>query len=117
MVQSRSGGDVVQIALRLPGHLRDRIRAASDRNGRSMNSEIVATLEDAYPFRVFTAVELARFFHLLPEEGAEEVKSDLQKVNASLNRQGLEMIYQDGEVMIRRLSRPDGQGSGETSEI
>lgn len=29
--------------------MRDRIKLAADLNGRSMNSEIVATLEEAYP--------------------------------------------------------------------
>lgn len=31
--------------------MRDRIKAAADANGRSMNSEIVATLEAKYPAR------------------------------------------------------------------
>jgi DNA-directed RNA polymerase subunit F len=35
--------------LRLPGGMRDRIKAAAEANGRSMNREIVATLEVAYP--------------------------------------------------------------------
>jgi hypothetical protein len=35
--------------VRLPDGLRDRIKAASERNGRSMNAEIVATLESKYP--------------------------------------------------------------------
>lgn len=35
--------------LRLPDGMRERIKAAAERNGRSMNSEIVTTLEAAYP--------------------------------------------------------------------
>lgn len=35
--------------LRLPDGMRDRIRAAAEANGRSMNAEIVQTLETAYP--------------------------------------------------------------------
>jgi hypothetical protein len=35
--------------LRLPDGMRDRIKDAADLNGRSMNSEIVATLEEEYP--------------------------------------------------------------------
>lgn len=38
-----------QFVLRLPDGMRDRIKAAADANARSMNSEIVATLEEAYP--------------------------------------------------------------------
>lgn len=35
--------------LRLPAGMRDRIKVFAERNGRSMNAEIVATLESAYP--------------------------------------------------------------------
>jgi hypothetical protein len=35
--------------LRLPEGMRDRIKAVADANNRSMNSEIVATLEEKYP--------------------------------------------------------------------
>ncbi len=35
--------------VRLPEGMRDRIRDAADANGRSMNAEIVHTLEKAYP--------------------------------------------------------------------
>lgn len=35
--------------LRLPDGMRDRIRAAAEASGRSMNAEIVLTLEGAYP--------------------------------------------------------------------
>ncbi|WP_072296152.1 Arc family DNA-binding protein [Paracoccus sp. SM22M-07] len=38
-----------QFMVRLPAGMRDRIKAAAESNNRSMNSEIVATLEDAYP--------------------------------------------------------------------
>jgi hypothetical protein len=35
--------------IRLPPGLRDRIKATAEANGRSMNTEIVSTLENAYP--------------------------------------------------------------------
>ena len=38
-----------QFKLRLPAALKDRIERAASQNNRSMNSEIVAALEDAYP--------------------------------------------------------------------
>ncbi len=43
------GRESDKFMLRLPDGMRDRIKAAADRNGRSMNSEIVATLEEKYP--------------------------------------------------------------------
>ena len=38
-----------QFMIRFPDGLRDRIKAAAAANNRSMNAEIVATLEEAYP--------------------------------------------------------------------
>ncbi|WP_417816607.1 Arc family DNA-binding protein [Tritonibacter scottomollicae] len=38
-----------QYLLRLPSGMRDRIKAAAAGNNRSMNAEIVATLEEKYP--------------------------------------------------------------------
>lgn len=49
MVQPRAGQGAVQIALRLPVGLRDRIKRGAEQHGRSMNSEIVDALERAFP--------------------------------------------------------------------
>ena len=38
-----------QFVIRLPDGMRDRIRRAAEANNRSMNAEIVATLEEKYP--------------------------------------------------------------------
>lgn len=38
-----------QFVIRLPDGMRGRIKAAAEANNRSMNAEIVATLEDVYP--------------------------------------------------------------------
>lgn len=45
----RPGRAGQQLMLRLPEALRDRIVAAADRNGRSINAEIVSTLVEHYP--------------------------------------------------------------------
>lgn len=37
--------------LRMPDGMRDRIKRAAEKNNRSMNAEIVAALEEAYPNR------------------------------------------------------------------
>ncbi|WP_108259275.1 Arc family DNA-binding protein [Mangrovicoccus ximenensis] len=47
--------------VRLPDGMRDRIKAAADANGRSMNAEVVATLEEAYPAPVSLDDIVARF--------------------------------------------------------
>lgn len=41
--------DLGQIVIRPPAGMRDRIKAAAEANNRSMNAEIVATLEEKYP--------------------------------------------------------------------
>lgn len=38
-----------KFVLRLPGGMRDRIKDVAEKNGRSMNAEIIATLEKEYP--------------------------------------------------------------------
>lgn len=44
--------DVARLMLRLPDGLRERIANVAHANNRSMNSEIVSTLEGAYPHPV-----------------------------------------------------------------
>ena len=43
------GRGAEQYTVRFPDGLRDRIKAAAEANNRSMNAEIVATLEEKYP--------------------------------------------------------------------
>ncbi|WP_460931988.1 Arc family DNA-binding protein [Shinella zoogloeoides] len=43
-----SESDEVRITLRLPGWVRDRLKAATEQSGRSMNAEIVARLEESF---------------------------------------------------------------------
>jgi hypothetical protein len=48
MVMPRTGNGVVQIALRLPEQLRDQIKHVATQNGRSINSEIIARIEQSF---------------------------------------------------------------------
>lgn len=50
-----------QFMLRFPDGMRDRIKAAAQASGRSMNAEIVQALEDAYPAPVGRAAFFAMF--------------------------------------------------------
>lgn len=47
MPENRSLND--KFMLRLPDGMRERIRIAADRSGRSMNAEILAALEEKFP--------------------------------------------------------------------
>lgn len=52
-----------QFVLRLPDGMRDRIKAAAEAANRSMNAEIVATLEDRYPAPDSLRVRLRHTMH------------------------------------------------------
>lgn len=49
MSDLRPGQGAESFNIRLPQGMRERIKAAADINGRSMNAEIVTTLEERYP--------------------------------------------------------------------
>ncbi|MDO6722778.1 Arc family DNA-binding protein [Celeribacter halophilus] len=48
-MSSKAGRGSDQFVVRMPDGMRDRIKLAADMNGRSMNAEIIATLEEKYP--------------------------------------------------------------------
>jgi hypothetical protein len=49
IMTDRKTQDQEKFVVRLPNGMRERIKASADRNHRSMNAEIVATLNDRYP--------------------------------------------------------------------
>ena len=49
MTSDQNAKGTVQIALRISPQLRERIKSAAETNNRSVNSELTATLEEAYP--------------------------------------------------------------------
>lgn len=51
--------------LRLPDGMRDRIKTVAEANNRSMNAEIVATLEEKYPEPQPESYLIARLQHLI----------------------------------------------------
>ena len=79
-----------QYMVRLPDGMRDRIKAAADTNNRSMNAEIVATLEKAYPAPVMVPVNilaLADYMNFIESaETEEELENFLIAANESLLR-------------------------------
>lgn len=89
--------------VRFPAGLRDRIAARAKEEGRSMNAEIVAALEAAYP----------------PPIPLEDIFEVMQKSFASSERPGDIRIYRDNltwllETLSVRIS--DKHESGESAE-
>ncbi|TJZ91604.1 Arc family DNA-binding protein [Paracoccus gahaiensis] len=58
-MNAKAGRGSDQFMLRLPEGMRDRIKLSADRNSRSMNAEIVATLDKAYPAADYEALAYA----------------------------------------------------------
>lgn len=71
--------------LRLPDGMRDRIKAAAEANNRSMNAEIVATLQEKYPepttddLRVFLEEFRARLDEVRSEADAKALADDVDQ--------------------------------------
>lgn len=80
MVMPRTGNGVVQIALRLPEHLRDQIKHVAATNGRSINSEILARLERSFQqdHDDFVSMPMVQFRETL-EHAMRTVMNDLQR--------------------------------------
>lgn len=66
----------VQVNFRMPTDLRDRIRQAAEENNRSLNAEIVSTLEKAYPHpsSLVDVSQLVDWSTWVDEAGDEEAK-------------------------------------------
>ncbi len=77
-----------QFQLRLPTGLRARIKAAADSKGRSMNSEIVATLESAYPEPLQDQEAFALLRFMLDAESPEDLQARKVEVDAKLAAMG-----------------------------
>lgn len=78
-----------KFVLRLPDGMRDRIKAAAEANNRSMNSEIVATLEEKYPRPINRDFDFGDLYRIMDRvhEGHGEVEQDylLDEANRMLD--------------------------------
>lgn len=82
--------------LRLPDGMRDRIKAAAEKNNRSMNAEIVAALEEKYPppadrIPFNRVTELLTYLDAANTE--DETAKRLDEVNSELQRIGLQVRW------------------------
>ena len=105
--------DLGQIVIRPPAGMRERIKAAAEANNRSMNAEIVATLEEKYPAPpdVGFDVELTAMSDWLEYIDAApndvEFEQRLSEVNSRLSRSSTKRkfivrVFDDEESGIRR---------------
>ena len=66
--------ELKRTTLRIPAHLYSRVEKSAQENGRSLNSEIMSTLNDAYPPDPYEAIEML-------EEELLRVKDDPEREN------------------------------------
>lgn len=89
MDELRPGRDSDQFNVRFPSGMRDRIKLAADRNGRSMNAEIIATLAEHYPPPRADVSSLDGLIHYLTSgDGQAEQRRRLAEVNEKLHSMG-----------------------------
>ena len=86
-----TGRDSDKFMLRLPDGMRDRIKAAAEANNRSMNAEIVETLEKVYPPKSIDVQTLAEFLNGIStsfiadsDREAEEAADYIAEINNML---------------------------------
>ena len=92
---AKTGRSSDQFQLRLPDGLKDRIKIAAEANNRSINAEIVATLEGVYPDDGLTVT----YRTLKPVSfSVETLQTWIQEVN-----RGIEEI----KTSIEDMERPD----------
>lgn len=87
-----------QYLLRLTSSLRDRIKAAAAENNRSMNAEIVATLEEKFPPpkppSEFPMDQITSFMNDLAATDSAELRDEkIAKFNAVLAPYGLRLKW------------------------
>lgn len=96
-MSSKIGRESDKFMLRLPDGMRDRIKAAAEVNGRSMNAEIVATLHEKYPPKGIDVDLLSEFLESLIGISAPDGNSEYFKViNEALAKSGKPWTVKSG---------------------
>lgn len=73
--------DIVPLGLRMPPELKERIESEAKKNGRSMNAEIVARLQESLEPQQDTAHMKAFFMETLQQAVEEIIKEQTGKSN------------------------------------
>lgn len=104
MSELRPGQGADAFNIRLPPGMRDRIKAAADAHGRSMNAEIVTTLEAHYPAVSLDVRAVDSLLHYVSNAATDQERIErVQEVNAKFTAMGSLLqveIRPDGKVSI-----------------
>ncbi|OWJ72512.1 hypothetical protein CDV50_04890 [Haematobacter massiliensis] len=110
-----------QFVVRLPDGMRERIKVAAETNNRSMNAEIVATLEEKYPApsESFDGDKFLAWISRIVNAAPSDQESMLEKANRDLagtgfsfmlseksrDDAGLLIVSEDGKLL--EVHKPD----------
>lgn len=98
MADLRPGQGADAFNVRFPPGMRDRIKAAAERNARSMNAEIIAVLEQHYPQPRADVGSLDSLIaYLTAASDPKEQAARLAEVNAKLDAMGSPLRMQESE--------------------
>lgn len=104
MIVEKPGRGADQFQLRLPEGMRDRIKAAADRNGRSMNTEIVVALEEHFPPLKLDVSAVETVLHYISSASDDaQTEARIKEVNARFLTMGSPLrvsLAQDKSVII-----------------
>lgn len=86
MAQESESRTLDKVIVRLPDGMRDRIKDAAAANNRSMNAEIVATLEEKYPAPTPVDLSTMEGLEALTGMSHEELLEKADEINAEAQR-------------------------------
>lgn len=109
-----TGRESDKFMLRLPDGMRYRIRLAASKNNRSMNAEIVATLEEKYPSPKIMSPEE----HIVDIDGRiREIKSKPYELISLEDQDNIEFLEALREVYLWRLQKKSVDSSTEAQNL
>lgn len=115
-----------KFVVRLPDGMRDRIKLAASKNNRSMNAEIVATLEEKYPIALADIHHVAKsimlMLHNLDDPGKSELIERMSAANprgipAADFRKEIYIVLDEITVLEKELGRPLSEDDFDTRPI
>lgn len=104
MTNLRPGQGADAFSVRFPPGMRDRIKVAADLAGRSMNAEIIATLEKRYPAIFVDVQAIDTLMHYVASAASDvETRDRVAEVNAKFEALGSPLRIDhatDGRITI-----------------
>ncbi|WP_333900423.1 Arc family DNA-binding protein [Agrobacterium pusense] len=101
---AKAGRGSEQVMIRLPDGMRDRIRDSAEKNNRSMNAEIVAVLEEAFPSEPYDFSAELSFM-----DEIDEIAAKLERLKLGAARQELERLDKHIQKADDLLKKPDAE--------